>query len=37
LGSYPLISLKEAREKALEVRSLIEKGIDPRIERKLEN
>jgi hypothetical protein len=36
LGSYPLISLKEAREKALEVRSLIEKGIDPRIERKLE-
>ena len=25
LGSYPLISLKEAREKALEVRSLIEK------------
>lgn len=36
LGSYPLISLKEAREKALDVRSLIEKGIDPRIERKLE-
>lgn len=36
LGSYPLISLKEAREKALEVRSLIEKGIDPRIERKLD-
>ena len=36
LGSYPLISLKEAREKALEVRSLIEKGVDPRVERKLE-
>lgn len=36
LGSYPLISLKEAREKALEVRSLIEKGIDPRVEKKLE-
>ncbi|MBC68387.1 MULTISPECIES: site-specific integrase [Acinetobacter] len=36
LGSYPLISLKEAREKALEIRSLIEKGIDPRVEKKLE-
>ncbi|MCR4532363.1 tyrosine-type recombinase/integrase [Acinetobacter venetianus] len=36
LGSYPLISLKEAREKALEVRSLIEKGIDPRVEKKLD-
>ncbi len=36
LGSYPLISLKEAREKALDVRSLIEKGIDPRVEKKLE-
>lgn len=36
LGSYPLISLKEAREKALEVRSLIEKGVDPRVEKKIE-
>lgn len=36
LGSYPLISLKEAREKALEVRALIEKGMDPRVERKIE-
>lgn len=36
LGTYPLITLKEAREKAIEVRSLIEKGMDPRVERKLE-
>ncbi|TVT77364.1 MULTISPECIES: tyrosine-type recombinase/integrase [Acinetobacter] len=36
LGTYPLITLKEAREKSLEVRSQIERGVDPRIERKLE-
>ena len=36
LGTYPLISLKEAREKALDVRSNIERNVDPRVEKKLE-
>ncbi|WP_438461986.1 tyrosine-type recombinase/integrase [Marinomonas sp. PE14-40] len=36
LGSYPLISLKEAREKALEMRAKLEQGYDPRIVKKIE-
>lgn len=35
LGTYPLISLKEAREKTIEIRALIEQGIDPRVEKKI--
>ncbi len=30
VGSYPATSLKSARQKALEVRELIEKGVDPK-------
>lgn len=33
LGSYPLMSLKEAREKKQEYRALLAKGIDPKEER----
>ncbi len=29
LGSYPIISLEEAREKALEARRLVKRGVDP--------
>jgi len=36
LGTYPLISLKEAREKALEMRAKLEQGYDPRIVKKIE-
>ena len=36
LGVYPEISLKEARDKALELRKLIKEGIDPSIQRKKE-
>ncbi len=34
LGTYPLISLKDARKKTIEIRALIEQGIDPRVEKK---
>lgn len=36
LGTYPEISLKEAREKRDQARSLVAKGIDPRSERRKE-
>ena len=36
LGDYPTISLKEARDKAHEVRKLVAEGIDPSQERKIE-
>lgn len=36
LGKYPLVSLKEAREKANEHRKILESGIDPSIKRKQE-
>lgn len=35
LGSYPTVSLKEARQKLLEVKSTIESGHDPRIKKKV--
>lgn len=35
IGSYPLMSLKEARENSIPIKAQIEKGIDPRLERKL--
>lgn len=37
IGSYPLISLKEAREKSIALRAQIEQGHDPRIERRLKD
>ncbi len=36
IGTYPLISLKSARERVLEMRSKLEKGFDPRIVKKME-
>src|SRR5690606_39431296 len=36
LGAYPEVSLKEVREKRDSARSLIAKGIDPGIERKIQ-
>lgn len=36
LGTYPEVSLKEAREKRDQARSLVAKGIDPRSERRKE-
>ena len=36
LGVYPLVSLKEARERAFEARKLVEQGIDPSAQRKQE-
>jgi integrase len=36
IGSYPEISLADAREKARELRSLVERGIDPQEERQKE-
>ncbi|KFF50481.1 integrase [Gammaproteobacteria bacterium MFB021] len=36
LGSYPAMSLKQAREEALRRRSQLEQGYDPRVARKLE-
>lgn len=35
IGSYPTLSLKDAREKTIEVNKLIANGIDPRIEAKV--
>lgn len=35
IGTYPLISLKDARAKCLEYRAMIENGVDPRVEKKL--
>ncbi|MDE7064080.1 MAG: integrase arm-type DNA-binding domain-containing protein, partial [Desulfovibrionaceae bacterium] len=35
LGRYPLVSLKEARERAMEARKKLESGSDPSVERKL--
>lgn len=34
-GLYPLVSLKEARERAFQAKKLIEQGIDPMVERKV--
>ena len=34
LGSYPLVSLKEAREQAIANARTVRAGIDPRTERK---
>lgn len=36
LGSYPLMSLKQAREETLRLRSKLEQGYDPRIVRRTE-
>jgi len=36
LGSYPLISLKQAREKTQEMRAKLEQGFDPRMVKKIE-
>src|SRR5690606_26142202 len=36
LGSYPEVSLKDAREKREEARRLISKGINPAVHRKVE-
>lgn len=36
LGTYPLISLKEARVKVLEMRTKLEQGHDPRVIKKME-
>ena len=33
LGSYPMVSLQEAREKAAELRKLVRSGVDPRAAR----
>ena len=37
IGAYPSISLKDAREKAAQIKMLVEQGIDPRIEEKLKS
>ena len=34
LGRYPDMSLKDAREKRIEIRKLVDAGIDPLVERK---
>ncbi len=36
LGVYPTVSLKEAREKVLDAKRLLSKGVDPSLERKQE-
>lgn len=36
IGSYPLMSLKDARNEALRLKAMIEQGKDPRIERQVE-
>ncbi|WP_151959287.1 tyrosine-type recombinase/integrase [Acinetobacter bereziniae] len=36
IGTYPNVSLKDARDKSQELRAQIEKGLDPRLERKLQ-
>lgn len=36
IGSYPAVSLKDARERAVQIKGLIEQGIDPRVERQLQ-
>ena len=36
LGEYPTVSLKEARERAHEVRKAVDNGVDPSQERKIE-
>ncbi|WP_110665122.1 tyrosine-type recombinase/integrase [Salinicola halophilus] len=36
LGSYPLTSLKEARQQALEVMRMVEAGFDPKVERAIQ-
>lgn len=36
IGSYPAVSLKEARERTAHIKALIEQGIDPRVERQLQ-
>lgn len=36
LGSYPLISLKEARSELLKIKAALEQGYDPRVQKKIE-
>jgi len=36
LGTYPLMSLKEARTEHLRLKALLEQGVDPRVRRKVE-
>lgn len=37
LGSYPLMSLRQAREEASRRRSQLEQGLDPRVQKRLEH
>lgn len=36
LGSYPLMSLKEARLEVLKIKGILEQGYDPRVQKKVE-
>ncbi len=36
LGKYPVVSLSEARKKALEIKAMLERGEDPALNRKLQ-
>lgn len=37
LGRYPIVSLADARKKRDEAKRLLEEGIDPSVQRKLDN